>query len=36
MTDDLERICKEAVVAQFRYYPDICLEGLRKTMRNLS
>jgi hypothetical protein len=27
---------KEAVVANIRHYPGICLEGLRKTMRNLS
>jgi hypothetical protein len=33
----LEKIWKEAVVAYFlRYYPSICLEGLRKTTKNLS
>jgi hypothetical protein len=26
---------KEAVMAKFRYYPSICLDGLRKTMCNI-
>jgi hypothetical protein len=30
MNNKLERIRKEAIVAQSRYYPSICLEGLRK------
>jgi hypothetical protein len=33
MNDEIERIWKEAVVAVSRQYPDIFLEGLRKTMR---
>jgi hypothetical protein len=33
MNNELERMWKEAVVAQ--YYPGICLEGMRKTMKNL-
>jgi hypothetical protein len=36
MNDELERIWKEAVVAHLRYYPGICLMGLRKTMKTLS
>jgi hypothetical protein len=36
MIDELERICKEAVVAYFRYYPRICLQGLRKIIKHLS
>jgi hypothetical protein len=31
---ELERMWKEAVVAQFKYYPDICLKGPRKTKQN--
>jgi hypothetical protein len=31
MNNKLEGIWKEAVVAKTRYYPGICLEGLRKT-----
>jgi hypothetical protein len=31
VNDELKRIWKEAVAALFlRYYPSICLEGLRK------
>jgi hypothetical protein len=30
MTDELERIWKEVVVAQSRYYPSVCLEELMK------
>jgi hypothetical protein len=26
---------KEAVVAELRYYPGVCLEGLRKTTKSL-
>jgi hypothetical protein len=33
MNDELETIKKEAVVAQFRYYPAIYLAGLKKTMK---
>jgi hypothetical protein len=38
MIDELERICKEAVMASSRYYsyPGVCLEELRKTSRNLT
>lgn len=35
MNDELERISKEAVVAEWRYYPG-GLGGLRKTSNNLS
>jgi hypothetical protein len=28
--DELERIRKKAVMAYLKYYPGICLEGLRK------
>jgi hypothetical protein len=35
--DELERIWKEKVVAEFlRYYPGIRLEGLRNATENLS
>jgi hypothetical protein len=33
VNNELERMWKEAVVAQLRYYPGICLEGLRKTTK---
>jgi hypothetical protein len=36
MTDEVERIWKEAVVAYLNYCADICLEEIRKTMKNLS
>jgi hypothetical protein len=36
VNDELERIWKEVVVPNLRYYPNICLEGLRKTTQNLS
>jgi hypothetical protein len=36
MNNDLERIRKEAAVALFNYYLGICLEGLKKTTKNLS
>jgi hypothetical protein len=28
--DELEKIWKEVIMAKSIYYPDICLEGLRK------
>jgi hypothetical protein len=31
MTEKLERIWKEAVMAEWRYYPGNCFERLRKT-----
>jgi hypothetical protein len=33
MIDELERVWKEAVLAQLRYCPGICLERLRKTTK---
>jgi hypothetical protein len=33
MVDKLERVWKEAVLAQLRQCPCICLETLRKTMK---
>jgi hypothetical protein len=30
---ELEGICKEVVVAYWKYYPNMCLEGLRKTIK---
>jgi hypothetical protein len=33
MTDELERLLKEAAMAQFTYYPGICKEGLRRNMK---
>lgn len=36
MVDELERIQKEVIVVYSRYYPGICLEGLRKTTKTLS
>jgi hypothetical protein len=35
MNGELERMWKEAVVTFFRYYLGICLDGLRKIMKNL-
>jgi hypothetical protein len=35
MNNGLERIWKEEVVVNLRYYPGICLEELRKITRNL-
>jgi hypothetical protein len=34
MTHELERIWKESVAAESRYYPRISLEVLRKTTKN--
>jgi hypothetical protein len=36
MTDELERICKEAVMAWMKYYPSIYLEELKKSVENLN
>jgi hypothetical protein len=36
MTDELESILKETVLARSRYCPGICLEGQRKTTKSLS
>jgi hypothetical protein len=36
MNDKLKRICKKVVTVCLRYYPDIFLEGLKKTAINLS
>jgi hypothetical protein len=38
MNDELERMWKEAVLAQFkvRNYPGICLEELRKPRYNIN
>jgi hypothetical protein len=33
MNNGLEGIQTEVVIASFRYYPNICLEGLRKTTK---
>jgi hypothetical protein len=33
MSDELERSWKEVLMAYLRYYPDICLKGLRKTTK---
>jgi hypothetical protein len=33
--DELERVWKEAIMAQSRYYPRICLEVMRETTKNL-
>jgi hypothetical protein len=30
MNDNLERVREEVVVAKRRYYPGICLKGLKK------
>jgi hypothetical protein len=35
MSDKLERIWKEVVMAYSRYYPGIFLEGLKKIMKTL-
>jgi hypothetical protein len=36
INNELERIWKEAVFALSRHYPEICLEGMRKTITSLS
>jgi hypothetical protein len=36
VTDEMERIRKEAVMAQSRYHLDTYLEGVNKIMKNLS
>jgi hypothetical protein len=36
MNNELESIRKDAIVAQMRYYPNICLKGISKTMNKLS
>jgi hypothetical protein len=33
MDDELERVLKNMIVAQSKYYPGICLEGLKRTMK---
>jgi hypothetical protein len=33
MPDELKRIWKEVIMDYSRYYPGICLEGLRKTTK---
>jgi hypothetical protein len=33
VNNELERTWEETVVAYLRYYPGICLEGLRKTTK---
>jgi hypothetical protein len=35
ITGEMVRTWKEAVQAYLRYYPGICLEKIRKTMKNL-
>jgi hypothetical protein len=34
--DESERILKEAAILLWRYYPSICLQGVRKAMKNTS
>jgi hypothetical protein len=34
--DESERIWKEVIMSNLRYYPNICLEGLMETKKNLS
>jgi DNA-directed RNA polymerase subunit N (RpoN/RPB10) len=36
MNDELERIWKEAVILKSRYYHDIFMKDLRKTMKTSS
>jgi hypothetical protein len=36
MNDKLQMTCDEAVVSESRYYPNIRLEGLSKTTKNIS
>jgi hypothetical protein len=36
MSDELENIWKEAALRHLMHYPDILLEELRKTMKDLS
>jgi hypothetical protein len=33
---NFERILKDAILAELKYCSGICLEGLRKTVKNLS
>jgi hypothetical protein len=36
MNDELERTWKEAIIAWLRYFPIMCLDGLRKSTEDLS
>jgi hypothetical protein len=36
MNDELESVWKEAVMAQSRYTPGVCMEEMKKSIRNLS
>jgi hypothetical protein len=36
MNAELDRIWKETAVASSRYYPGICMEGLRNTTNHIS
>jgi hypothetical protein len=36
MNDELERIWKEAIVTQSKYFRGICMEGLRKITDNVT
>ena len=33
VTNEIEGTCKEEVMLNLRYYPKICVEGLRKTIK---
>jgi hypothetical protein len=35
MTDEEERIQKKEIVAYLRYHPDILLEGVKRTIKNM-
>jgi hypothetical protein len=35
MNDELERTLKEAIIAWLGYFPRICLEGLKKSTKDL-
>jgi hypothetical protein len=34
--NELGSVWKEAVMTYFRYYPDICLDGVKKTAKRTS
>jgi hypothetical protein len=36
MPNEMEGTCKEVAMLNLRYFPEICVEGLRKTTKKCS